>query len=191
MLKTLPQTRDWSLAYRLGSIAAFTALTAVGARVTVEIGPVPLTLQTLAVFLAGMTLGAKDGAWSQILYVGLIAVGLPLDARGLGAGVFAGPTWGYLLGFILCAYVTGYITERAGHRWWLRVFAALIGSLFVFIPGVIVLQAMTQMPWREAFESGFLLFSPENLAKAGLAAGIAEGTRALLLRAAPQTERGV
>lgn len=176
MLRTLPQTRELNLTYRLAGIAAFTALTAIGARVTVEIGPVPLTLQTLAVFLAGMTLGARDGALSQVAYVGLIAVGLPLDARGLGTAVFAGPTWGYLVGFIPCAFVTGFIAERASQRV-LRLAAGLVGSLFVFVPGVIVLKQVTGLTWAEAFDTGFSLFSLENLAKAGLAAGIAETAR--------------
>lgn len=187
MFRTLPQTRSLSLPYRVAGIAAFAALTAIGARVTVEIGPIPLTLQTLAVFLAGMTLGARDGALSQITYVGLIAAGLPLDARGLGPAVFAGPTWGYLLGFILCAFVTGLLVERA-HRYaflvdhgykrlWVGMFAAFVGSWCVFVPGVIVLKHMTGLDWNEAIKTGFTLFTLENYAKIALAAGIAEALR--------------
>jgi biotin transport system substrate-specific component len=182
MLRTLPQTRDYSFLQRLLAISAFTLLTAIGARVTVEIGPVPLTLQTLAVFLAGMVLGARDGALSQIFYVGLIAINLPLDARGLGIGVFAGPTWGYLVGFIPCAFAAGYITERFGGRMIWRVLAGLIGSAFVFGLGFIVLKYNLGLSWETAFISGVWEFQVENVAKALLAAGIAEGTRKLLLR---------
>jgi len=182
MLRTLPQTRDYSFLQRLLAISAFTLLTAIGARVTVEIGPVPLTLQTLAVFLAGMVLGARDGALSQIFYVGLIAINLPLDARGLGTGVFIGPTWGYLVGFIPCAFAAGYITERFGSRMIWRVLAGLIGSAFVFGFGFIVLKYNVGLTWETAFITGVWEFQVENVAKALLAAGIAEGTRQLLLR---------
>ena len=182
MLRTIPQTRDLTWVYRLLMIGVFTGLTAYGARVTVEIGPVPLTLQTLAVFLAGMVLGARDGASSQILYVGLIIAGLPLDARGLGPAVFAGPTWGYLIGFIPCAYVAGYLTERANGRMWLRVVAGLAGSVFVFALGFIVLKYNLDMTWRDAFIGGVWEFQVENVAKALLAAGISESARAMLLR---------
>lgn len=182
MLRTIPQTRDMAWMYRLAMISVFTGLTIVGARVTVEIGPVPLTLQTLAVFLAGMVLGSRDGALSQVAYVGLIVAGLPLDARGLGPAVFAGPTWGYLVGFIACAYVAGYITERANDRMWVRVLAGLVGSAFVFIPGFIVLKFTTGMAWDTALITGVWEFQVENIAKVFLAAGIAESARALLLR---------
>jgi len=182
MLRTIPQTRDLTWVYRLLMIGVFTGLTAYGARVTVEIGPVPLTLQTLAVFLAGMVLGARDGASSQILYVGLIIAGLPLDARGLGPAVFAGPTWGYLIGFIPCAYVAGYLTERANGRMWMRVVAGLAGSVFVFALGFIVLKYNLDMTWRDAFIGGVWEFQVENVAKALLAAGISESARAMLLR---------
>lgn len=180
MLQTFPQSR--SNIQRLAGIAVFTLLTVLAARVTIEIGPVPLTLQTLAVFLAGMVLGARDGAASQLAYVLLIAIGLPLDARGLGTAVFAGPTWGYLVGFIPAAYVAGYLVERAGERLWQRVIAGLVGSAFVFIPGFIVLKFYTGMAWDAAFVVGVLEFQVENVLKALLAAGIAESARQVLLR---------
>lgn len=183
MLRVLPSTRETTLTQRLALIAVFTLLTVLAARVTVEIGPVPLTLQTLAVFLAGMVLGARDGALSQLLYVGLIVVGFPFDARALGPAVFAGPTWGYLIGFIPCAFTAGWIVERFQGRLAVRLLAGLIGSVWVFGLGMIVLKLMTGMAWDAAFTSGVLAFQVENFAKALLAAAIAEGTRAALLRA--------
>jgi biotin transport system substrate-specific component len=186
MLRTLPLSgRDdarLTLLIRLTSIALFTLLTALGARVTVEIGAVPLTLQTLAVFLAGMVLGARDGAWSQILYVALIALNLPLDARGAGSAVFLGPTWGYLVGFIPSAYVAGLLVERAADRVWQRVAAGLIGSAFVFGLGFVVLKFNLGLDWGAAFTTGVIEFIPENFAKALIAGGLTEGARAALLR---------
>ncbi|MCU0498769.1 MAG: biotin transporter BioY [Anaerolineae bacterium] len=182
MLRTLEQTRDHSLAQRLAAIAFFVVLTIIFARVTLEIGPVPLTLQTLAVFLCGMVLGGRDGMIAQLIYVGLIAIGLPFDARGLGSAVFAGPTVGYLIGFIPCALVTGLIVERVPNRFLWYVGAALIGSMFLFGLGATALLIKGIYPTvGEAISSGILLFMPENLAKAVMAAGMTESARRLLL----------
>ena len=73
MLYSLSPRRDLTLTQRLLAIAALTALTAIGARITIPLEPVPFTFQVLAVLLAGMLLGARDGALSQLAYVGLIA----------------------------------------------------------------------------------------------------------------------
>ncbi len=182
MLRTIERTRDASQAQRLAAIGLFTLLTVIFARVTLEIGPVPLTLQTLAVFLCGLVLGARDGALAQLFYVGLIAAGLPFDARGLGPAVFAGPTWGYLVGFIPAAFVTGWLVERYGRTVGLRALACFAGSLVVFVLGVTVLKSNLNLTWEAAISTGFLAFFWENLAKVVLAAGIAEGARAALLR---------
>jgi biotin transport system substrate-specific component len=188
MLRTLDITREQGTIARLAGIVTFTLLTALAARVTLEIGAVPLTLQTLAVFLAGMVLGARDGALSQLLYVSLIVLGLPWDARGLGTAVFAGPTWGYLVGFIPCAFVAGYLVEHAGTRIWQRVAAGLVGSIFVFVPGMIVLKYTLGLTWDAAFTSGVAEFMVENFAKAMIAGAMAEGARQLLLRVLNPTD---
>ncbi len=79
---------------RVAAIVIFAALTALAARIAIHLPftPVPITLQVLIVVLAGLALGAIEGALSQITYVVLIAIGLPFDANGLGTAVFASPT---------------------------------------------------------------------------------------------------
>lgn len=184
MLRTLEQTRDHSLAQRLAAITFFVVLTAIFAKITIEIGPVPLTLQTLAVFLCGMVLGGRDAMIAMIAYVGLIALGLPFDARGIGSAVFASPTAGYLIGFIPCALVTGLIVERVPRHFLLYVGAALIGSLFLFGLGATFLLINGVYPSLEqALSLGVLQFMPENLAKIVIAAGMTESARRLLLYA--------
>jgi biotin transport system substrate-specific component len=119
MLATQIQTRTSHPALvRVLSIAVFAALTALAARLTINLPftPVPLTLQVLVVLLAGLTLGAKDGAASQIVYGLAITAGLPLDARGLGPAVWATPSGGFLLGFIAGAFVAGYLAENGLRR---------------------------------------------------------------------------
>jgi biotin transport system substrate-specific component len=83
-------------------------------------GAVPITLQTLGVMLVGSLLGARKGALSMVLFLALVAAGLPLLAGGRGGlGVFAGPSAGYLLAWPLAALLIGWMVERGrpGYRW--------------------------------------------------------------------------
>ncbi|UQD51952.1 biotin transporter BioY [Bacillus methanolicus] len=92
--------------------AIFAALTAVGGFIKIPIPYVPFTLQIVAVFLAGSLLGPRLGALSQLLYVSIGLIGVPLFAEGGGLGYVFKPTFGYLIGFILGAYVSGFIVEK-------------------------------------------------------------------------------
>ena len=97
-------------------IISFTILTAIAAQVTIPVKPVPFTLQTMMVLLAGAFLGAKNGAYSQLLYLALGAAGLPVFAHtpevGIGLARLIGPTGGYLLAFPIAAFLVGYIIEK-------------------------------------------------------------------------------
>ncbi len=158
---------------RLLAIATFTALTVLGAKVTLEIGPIPFTLQTMVVFLAGMVLGGRDAALSQIGYIGLLAVGLPVDARSLGVGVFAGPTWGFIVGFVPAAFVVGFICERFGNKLIVHLLAALAGACIYFTTGTIVLMSVTGMGFVLALYNGVLKFLMIDFAKALMASALA------------------
>jgi len=96
---------------RAVAVAAFAALTAVGARLSVPLPgtPVPFTLQPVAVLLAGLLLGPILGAGSQFAYLALGAAGLPVFAAGGGLAYFGGPTGGYLMAFPVAAAVAGWI----------------------------------------------------------------------------------
>jgi len=89
--------------------------------------PVPVTLQTLAVLLVGAVLGSQRGAFATVAYIAAGACGLPLfSAGGMGLAKLAGPTGGYLLGFIAAAWVSGRIAESGADR---RIGTALLGML--------------------------------------------------------------
>ncbi len=182
MLRTLPQTRDYSQLYRLAAAAIFTVITILSARVTIEIGVVPFTMQPLAVLLSGMVLGARDGLLSQALYIALIAAGLPFDARGLGTAALFGPTGGYLIGFVVAAGVTGWLVERGTTRLWQRWLAGVAGVIVIYLFGIVVLKFNTQMDWNAAWAAGVAPFVVPDLAKAVIAAALSEGGRTLLLR---------
>lgn len=92
--------------------ALFTALIAVGAFIKIPIPVVPFTLQFLFTTLAGLILGPRLGAISTGVYVALGLVGLPIFAEGGGIWYVLKPSFGYLIGFIVGAYITGIIAER-------------------------------------------------------------------------------
>jgi len=191
MLRTVPQTRNLSLTYQIAAIAAFTVLTIIAARITIPFIPVPFTMQTFAVLLAGMVLGSRAGALSQVAYLALIVVGLPVDARGLGAAAFFGPTGGFLVGFVVAAFVVGLMVERSGERRWVRWIAGLVGAAIIYAFGIPVLALVTN---QSLVAAGAVLgnlvvpdvlkaFLAASVTEGGfLAASVTEGGRALLMR---------
>lgn len=185
MLSTYLQSRTSNpLLVRLLAIVGFAALTALGARLTVDLQPVPITLQVLFVLLAGLTLGAKAGAASQAVYVAAITAGLPLDAGGLGTVVWTRPSAGYLLGFIVGAFVAGYLAERgiSHNRVW-RFIAGLAGVAVIYLVGAAWLTlGYLGGDWANGWTLGVRPFIGVDIAKAILASVLAEGARAWLTR---------
>ena len=136
---------------------------------------VPITAQSMGLMLAGTVLGARNGGLAALLFLALVALGLPLLAGGRGGlGVFASPTMGFALGFPVAAFVTGWVMERMRT---LPVFpaallASLLGSVVVlYIPGVLGLSAMLG---KSPVEALLLVaaFIPGDLAKAVIASAL-------------------
>ncbi|MGZ3535954.1 MAG: biotin transporter BioY, partial [Thermodesulfobacteriota bacterium] len=93
------------------------AMTAVGAYIYVPIGPVPIILSTLFAILSGLLLGSRWGSASMALYLLVGAIGLPVFAGGKGGFAhFLGPTGGYLFGYLVASWITGFISERSQGR---------------------------------------------------------------------------
>ncbi len=183
MLRTLPQTRDYGLGRRIVAVVAFAALTAVAARVQIYFGsPVPFSLSVLTVLLSGMVLGATDGAISQVLYLLLLRLDLPVAAGGAGAAAFFGPTAGYILAYVPAAWIVGFLTERGQTRFWQRWLAGIVGIAVIYILGATFLKTFLNADWAKAWALGVQPFIVVDLAKAVIAASLAEGGRALLLR---------
>jgi len=153
-------------------IAVFAAVTAVAAQVEIPHHPVPYTLQTLIVLLAGAFLGWRNGAFSQVLYLGVGALGLPVFAGGgLGLARIVGPTGGYLLAFPVAAAIVGYLVQQRGGLVW--SFVSMAAGLFIiFVSGTIQLYAVYLQDWAAAFDSGFLIFSWWDVLKLSAAAMI-------------------
>lgn len=177
MLRTLPQTRDWTPAQRLFGIIAFALVTAASARVSIPMEPVPFTFQPLAVLLAGMVLGARDGMASQFLYVLMIAGGLPVDSRALGPAALVGPTAGYIFGFVPAAFVVGWIAQQRQSAFWLRLMAGVAGIVVIYVFGLSWLMSTRALDFNAAWIAGGATFILPDLVKAVIAATLTQGGR--------------
>jgi len=119
-------------------ILNFAFLTGLTAQLKIEIGLVPITMQTLMVLLAGALLGAKRGALSQITYLGMGLLGLPWFSRGGGMAYILSPTFGYIIGFVLAAYLVGYLAEKGLDRnIKTAVLAMLAGNIILYVSGLL------------------------------------------------------
>lgn len=182
-----PSTKTASASTRSTStdialIASFAALIAVlGIVPPIAVGlPVPITLQTMGIMLAGLILGSRRGALAVLVFLALVAVGLPLLSGGRGGlGVFAGPSAGYLAGFVLGAYVTGWVRERLEGR--VPQVAAFFTAAVVGGIGAVYLLGVPVLVWRTgANPLASLVFLPGDLIKAALATAVAVGVRKAL-----------
>lgn len=157
----------------------FGALTAVGAYIMIPLPPVPITMQTLFVNLAGALLGGPLGALSQVVYILLGVIGLPVFAGGkAGAGVLLGPTGGYLIGFVVGSYVIGKlvsIRQKPGFFW--LVCAMSVGIALVYLLGIIQLSIMAKLNFSKAIAVGLLPPLPGDILKIIIAAIITLKTR--------------
>jgi len=155
----------------------FAALTAVGAFIRIPIPHIPLTLQTLMVMLSGLILGSRLGALSQLLYLTIGLLGLPIFAQGGGPGYFLQPSFGFLVGFIAGAYVIGRIAEKAEKLSLPRTLAALVlGQAAIYILGIAYLYFNLNFILHKptsifaAIKIGFLVFIPGDILKTFVAA---------------------
>ena len=163
-MPTRTRTRSLLLA------ALFAALTAVGAFLRIPLPPSSITLQCFFTAMAGLLLGPGRGAVSQIIYVALGLVGLPIFTMGGGVGSVLQPTFGFLLGLIPCAWVVGALTRKNASRG--RIAAACIaGFAVLYAIGLPYMGAVMNLYlgkgwtlWQVIYR-GMLLFLPGDTLK--------------------------
>lgn len=157
------------------------ALIAAGAYLAIPIGPVPIVLQNLFVLLSGLLLGPRWGVASVSIYLLAGALGLPVFAGGVGGiGRFAGPTGGYLLGFLPAVYIIGLISNKAGGRMVFDVIAMVCGSIIIYIIGVSWLKILTNMTLAKTLAVGMYPFLPGDILKIAAAIPIAKALRPVI-----------
>ncbi|MEM7628972.1 MAG: biotin transporter BioY [Planctomycetota bacterium] len=168
-------------ALRIAGVFVFVWLTWLGAHIAIPTPPfgIPVTLQTLAVLLAALTLGPKYGSISMLSYIVLGAIGLPLFAEGeAGLAVLKGQTAGYIIGFFLCQPVIAAIArgrDGAARGWGAMILACVAGHMVIFAVGVPWLY-ISRATWigdpislRDAVHYGMVIFLPGLVLKSGIA----------------------
>ena len=170
-----------SRTYKTILVARFAALIAVGAFIRVPVLLVPFTMQTFFIVLSGMLLGKKLGAASAALYVLIGLVGIPVFTQGGGIGYVLKPSFGYLIGFVVGAFITGAIARKVPQpSFWRLMVAALAGLLAVYVIGTTYFYFLSnyylgkQVSVWTAVLYCFLVFVPGDLAKSIVAALIAK-----------------
>lgn len=160
---------DNSLLRNIVLAFAGSMLLAISAHINVLTLPVPVTMQTFVVLGLGAALGWRLAGATVLLYLSQGALGLPVFAEGAGIAYMAGPTGGYLLGFLIAAVVVGRLAEHGMDRTPAKMFPAmLIGNFLIYVPGVIWLASFFGM--QAAFAVGVLPFLLTDVLKCALAA---------------------
>ncbi|MFJ6380715.1 biotin transporter BioY [Kitasatospora sp. NPDC092039] len=160
------QVRDLAL------VAGGAVLTGVAAQLSVNVpgSPVPVTGQTFAALLVGTALGARRGAASLALYLLAGMAGMPWFAEGTSG--WAAPSFGYVLGFVLAAAVTGALARRGADRRPVDTAVAMVlGSLAVYAVGVPYLAVSLHVSLARAAELGLYPYLVGDALKAAFAAG--------------------
>ena len=157
--------------------ALFAALTALGAFLQIPVKPVAVTLQFLFTAMAGILLGRRYGALSQLVYVALGLVGLPIFTSGGGPGYVFQPSFGFLLGLIPCAWVIGYLSRKRDGALWLA--ASCFGGLAVlYLVGIpymaVILNAYLgkSMDLKAILMAGMVPFLPGDALKIAVASAV-------------------
>ncbi|MGI6269665.1 MAG: biotin transporter BioY [Candidatus Howiella sp.] len=124
--------------------ALMTALLCVAAPFTIPTGIIPISLASFVVYLAAAILGAKKGVLCVLLYILLGAAGLPVFSGFAGGlGKIAGPTGGYIVGYIFCALIVGLISDRWGTRLWVYPAAMAAGTAVLYAFGTVWFMAQS------------------------------------------------
>ncbi len=175
-----PEVIDRSRIRMMVYTALMAAMTAAGAWIAVPIGPVPIVLQNLFVFLAGLLLGSRWGTASVAVYLLAGACGLPVFAGGMGGiGRFAGPTGGYLVGYLPAVFLLGLISEkRPGVLF--DVIGMILATVVIYGVGTAWLHTLTGMTWPKTLAVGMIPFLPGDAVKIIAAAGIARALRPMV-----------
>lgn len=152
-------------------VALGVVILTLASKLQVPFWPVPMTLQTLAVLMIAATAGARLGLATVLAWLVLGAVGVPVFATGAGLAYMAGPTGGYLAGFLVAAFVVGQLADRGYGR-------TLASALIMLLAGEVVMFALG-VGWlamligaQKAVAGGLVPFIPAEILKVGLGAAI-------------------
>lgn len=152
-------------------VAIGVAFLALLAQLRLQVGPVPVTGQTLGVLLLGAAYGVGMGVGTTALYVALGGLGLPIFTGGnAGLAYLAGPTGGYLVGFVLAAGLLGWLAARGWDRSYLLVALAMVAAnLVIYAAGLTWLKSVLAVGWGQALAFGLYPFLVGDAIKVAIA----------------------
>jgi biotin transport system substrate-specific component len=177
----LPQDRGARLVAQILLVLAGTALLALAAKITVPFWPVPITLQTLAVFLIAAAYGRDLAVATLLAYLVEGAIGLPVFATGSGLAYMAGPTGGYLVGFVAAAAIVGHAADKGFDRNAPVLFGAMmLGEIVILALGAAWLAILFGAEKAIAFGVGPFIVT--DVIKIALAAAIVRAAVSLLVK---------
>lgn len=156
--------------------------------IAIPVSPVPISLASMAVYLAVTVLGMKLGTLSCLIYLLLGLVGIPVFAGGsAGAAKLFGPTGGYLIGYLFLALIAGAFVGRFAENKWKNIaFAVLgmiLGTIVLYALGTAWLAYSAGMDFQAALWAGVIPFIPGDLVKMVIAVLLGSAVRGRLLRA--------
>lgn len=177
----LSQTKERTKVRSMTLMALFSALTALGAFITIPIPPVPFSMQIFFAILAGALLGSHCGGWSVGIYVLLGLCGLPIFTKGGGLSYIFQPTFGYIVGFAAGAWACGKVIElRGDHQFSTLLMGCFtgaavdfaLGSVYFYLIQNVYLGAEMGM-WKVLYSTVLLFLSADTILMI-LAAGLAK-----------------
>lgn len=166
-------------------IGIFAALTAIMAQISIPLKPVPITFQIFAVFLSAFILGSKCATFSQIVYVLLGAIGLPVFSKfSGGTQIILGPTGGYIIAFPIVAFVVGKLVEKKAEPSKIYLISvALLGLILCYSLGAAQLGFILKLSVQKSLSLGVLPFIPLDIVKLIIASVLGYEIRKILLKA--------
>lgn len=151
--------------------AVFAALTAIGAWIKIPLPLVPFTMQVFFVVFAGLLLGSKLALMSQLIFIIIGLIGVPVFTNGGGIGYVFQPTFGYIIGFAVGAYVAGLIVEKLNkNRFITYIIASLVAVFVIYLFGVPYLYVINAIflakpfTFMAAIKYGFLMSIGKDIA---------------------------
>ena len=167
------QTLRTTNTYAMAVTALMTAVTCILAPLSIPIGPVPISLTNFAIYLALYLLDWKKGTVSYIIYLLLGLVGLPVFSGFTGGlGKLAGPTGGYLAGFLIMLLIAGLIVHASHGKRIPSIFGMILGSAATYLFGTLWLAFQMDLGFMAALSIGVLPYLAGDLIKILIAAGI-------------------
>lgn len=179
--RALPQQNAMRIVGYVLLALAGSMLIAIAGQIKVPFYPVPATLQTLAIFALSAAYGRNLAVATLALYLAQGAIGLPVFTGGAGLAYMAGPTGGYLAGFLVAAFIIGWAADRGWAKNPFKLFGAMLVAEVVIL-GLGYLHMVNLFGAEKAWTYGVGLFIVTDLIKAALASAIVPAIGALVSR---------